>query len=292
MPGSLTESQVKQRITRELARRFFLRFHIALILIWTFCAGLLTTKLLLWAGNDSMLVRYPLAVVVSYLAFLLAVRLWLEYVDLARHLRRREDDGWDVPSDFPTGAGRSSRHAAERFEPGGGNFGGGGASATFEVDGTVLPADAGGVAESTGASGPAVEIASLGEVSAAAGEGCLPVLIGALILGVLALVCGAGAWIIAETPAILVEAAFEALLAGGLIRARRRIDDADWLGAVFRATWLPFLIALIAAIGFAIAAQYHKPQARTVSDVFAWTQNPTDQPCGAPGPSRMNASRA
>lgn len=287
MPNPLSESQVKQRIMRELTRRFLLRFHIALILVWAFCAGLLATKLLLWAGNDSMLVRYPLAVVVSYLAFLLAVRLWLEYVDLGRHLRRN-DDAWDVPSDFPTGIGRSSGRAAERFEPGGGNFGGGGAGARFEVDGAALPADVGAVAEASGgASGAAAEGAWLG---AAAGEGCLPVLIGALIIGVLALAAGAGAWIIAETPAILVEAAFEALLAGGLIRARHRIDDADWLGAVFKATWVPFLIALIAAIGFAIAAQYYKPQARTVFDVFAATQ--ADHACLASDPFKLDASRA
>lgn len=280
MPGPLTESQVKQRILRELTRRFLLRFHIALILIWTFCAGLLATKLLLWAGSDSMLVRYPLAVVVSYLAFLLGVRLWLEYVDLGRHLRRDEGDYWDVPTDFPTGIGRSSGRGVEPFQPGGGNFGGGGAGARFEVEGAALPADAGAVAESTaGAPGAAAEGAWLG---AAAGEGCLPVLIGALILGALALVAGAGAWVVAETPAILVEAAFEALLAGGLIRARRRIEDADWLGAVFRATWLPFVIALIAAVAFGIAAQHYKPQARTVFDVFAWTQIPTMTQAGHP----------
>lgn len=137
----LTEFQVKRSIARDLAHRFFLRFHVAIILLWTFLAGLLTTKLLLWVGSESMLVRYPLAIIVSYLAFLLGVRIWLEYVELGRFLRRKERHDWDVPSDFPTGLGRSSARTAEHFEPGGGEFGGGGASANFEVDAAALPAD-------------------------------------------------------------------------------------------------------------------------------------------------------
>ncbi len=81
-----------------------------------------------------------------------------------------------------------------------------------------------------------------------------------------------------------MEAAFEGLLAGGLIRARHRIEDADC------ATWLPFLIALIAAIGFSFAAQSYKPQARTVFDMFAATQ--ADHAGLASDPFKLGASRA
>lgn len=96
-------------------------------------------------------------------------------------------------------------------------------------------------------------------------------LIGALILAALSLVVGMAAFIVAETPAILVEAAFEALLAGGLIRAARRMDDADWVGAVYRATRFPLLIALIAAFAVAAGAAHYKPGARTIFDALIFT---------------------
>ena len=63
-----------------LLARFYLRFHISLLLLWTFSAGLLVTKAMLWAGVHSMLWRYPVTLLVSYGAFFLGVRIWLAYV--------------------------------------------------------------------------------------------------------------------------------------------------------------------------------------------------------------------
>lgn len=70
----------RERIAAALHSRFWLRFHTSILLLWTFCAGLLTTKGLFALGMQSMFWRYTIAIVVAYGAFLLGVRLWLHYV--------------------------------------------------------------------------------------------------------------------------------------------------------------------------------------------------------------------
>ncbi len=57
---------------------------------------------------------------------------------------------------------------------------------------------------------------------------------------VLALVFGAAILLIYEAPIILTEAAFEFLLAGVLIRQAKTIDDPNWVGSIFKSTWMPF----------------------------------------------------
>ena len=70
----------RQRITAALHSRFALRFHTSILLLWTFCAGLLVIKSLFALGMQSLSWRYTAAIVVAYGAFLLGVRIWLHYV--------------------------------------------------------------------------------------------------------------------------------------------------------------------------------------------------------------------
>jgi len=62
------------------AEQFFLRFHMALILVATVAIGVLTNYYLLRYGLNQMLYRYPLTVIATYAAFFIFVRLWLLYV--------------------------------------------------------------------------------------------------------------------------------------------------------------------------------------------------------------------
>lgn len=70
----------KKTFLRRIRTRFLVRFHMALILVGTFLSGLLASKVLLESGIGAMAVRYPLAVLVSYLAFFL---FWVAAVTLA-----------------------------------------------------------------------------------------------------------------------------------------------------------------------------------------------------------------
>ena len=79
MPGQLVQRS-KERFKRFLEKRFSLRLHMFLILSGVFFVGILSSKIMLLMHVNSMLIRYPLAVVFSYLAFFGLVKLWLIYL--------------------------------------------------------------------------------------------------------------------------------------------------------------------------------------------------------------------
>jgi len=106
-------------------------------------------------------------------------------------------------------------------------------------------------------------INALGEgVGATAGEGCFPlVLIAAVAIIVAMLVAMFG-------PELLIEVAFEALLAGSLIGAMRLGREPDWLAAACRKTIWIFAIVMLAMAVFGQYAQMHYPQATTARQVI------------------------
>lgn len=252
MQRNVDEDGIKRGLLRSLTRRFFLRFHVTLIVVWTFCWGFATSKLYLMLGSESMALRYGVALVIAYLMFLLAVRLWLQYTGYGRYLRN-DDNAGDLPVDQLPGPGRSSRTRDEHdIHPGGGDFGGGGASGSFDTGGLV---DGGAD--------------SVGEGVGAALEGGLPGVVIALVLFAGAALLALVSYFVTSAPMILVDAAFEALLAGGLVRGTRSIDSASWLGAVVRATSIPFLSVFFLTLVAAIIAQNYMPDAVTLNDVIA-----------------------
>lgn len=75
----------RERIKRHLVQRFYVRFHMTLILASASLAAMLGNWFMLHAlGMHGMWVRYPLAVAVAYLTFLASVALWLRYVGVVR----------------------------------------------------------------------------------------------------------------------------------------------------------------------------------------------------------------
>ncbi len=278
MRSFLKKAFAKQTFVRRIRARFFLRVHMALILVATALSGLLASKLLLEAGVGSMTARYPLAVLLSYLAFFLFVRIWLWYVSAASpgapgRGRGPADAVLDaadipVPDGLPSTAGKAIRF-------GGGRTGGGGAGGSFDVAvagtaGVPAPApDAGSAA--VDAAGKAVKGAGEAAGDAVSGlldpdEGALPLL---LLAALLAAVFGAGIYLVWQAPSILPDAAFDAALAASLLRGARRIEAPDWTAGVFRTTWKPFLWVVAVTVAFALVAGHYFPHARKVADLFA-----------------------
>lgn len=70
-------------------------------------------------------------------------------------------------------------------------------------------------------------------------------------------------------PDILAEAAFGALLAGGLARRTKRETAASWIAGVVKKTWWPFAVVLVAAVCLAAYAQKHYPAAHTMKQALA-----------------------
>jgi len=94
----------------------------------------------------------------------------------------------------------------------------------------------------------------------------------AIVLIALALlllaIFGAGAYLVYAAPEILSEAAFQALLAAGLIKASRKITTQGWMGSVLRATCVPFLVVLLMTMVFGWVAQKHYPNAARLAEIF------------------------
>jgi hypothetical protein len=201
--------------------RFFVRWHMTLILTGVVLAGVMANRGLLAVGVRSLAGRWLLAVLAAYVAFFGLVRLWMWYVT-----------AWS--RDEPAAAGRAP--ARRRPSAASWSFG----------EGVSPPGDADDI----------------------------PSFLALLVLGlVLAVLVGLAAFVVAEVPALLADAAFEALLASGLLRASRRLEATGWTGSLFRATAVPFALVLVVTGLVAWAVGTSCPGARRFLDVLG--------PCGA-----------
>jgi len=231
-----------------------LRFHMSLILLATVCSGLLATRIMLALQLKNVVIRYPLAVVFAYLTFFIFVKIWLKYVvSFPAAPARRGTAGSTLdllPNGSVSGSSGGGTKLGEGFRGGGGNFGGAGASGSFaEVDSALAESGAEVAASGLDAGGSVAEAAGGAAGEAASGldldDGCL---VSVVLAAIAAVFLGVGIYLVYEAPFILSEAAFEAILAGGLVRGVRRISSGDWMGSVVRATWVPLTVTLLLAL--------------------------------------------
>ena len=75
--NSTMKIAVNQAFQKHLKRRFSLRLHMFIILLVTTLSGVLCSKILLMFNVTNFAIRYPLAVVLSYLVFFACIKLWL-----------------------------------------------------------------------------------------------------------------------------------------------------------------------------------------------------------------------
>jgi hypothetical protein len=222
-PRWRTAAQARNAIAKQLQERHFLRLHALALFAWTMGIGYLMSKLAFATGIQTLPARYLITGITAYLGFLLGVRLWLWFVDAVMD--------------------------RSRDEPGAGDL----------LDVVEVQLDIADMA--SGSSGEV--LGGLGEgIGAAAGEGCVPI----LILGLLAIVATLLFALIG--PELLIEVAFEAVLAGSLVSTMRLGHEPDWLWTVFRKTIWTFLIIMVLMMGFGKYAQKHYPEAKTTKQVI------------------------
>ena len=228
------------RLERAIVARYSVRLHLSMILAACFAAGMIVSRLLLGIGIESMLVRYPVALLAAYATFLLGIRLWLVYTGYGTgsgapaNARKSSGSGFDLGNlGFPNIGKSGGGTGGSVFRGGGGSFGGGGASAQFAdvAAGTDAPAPAAGPASgwSGKSGGGGVDLGDDGWVLIA-------------LIALVSAVLGAGAYLIYMAPTIVSDAAFAAILSGGLVHSTRKIGSAGWVGSVVRDTWIPFSI--------------------------------------------------
>lgn len=230
------------RIRGGLERSSFPRLQMLLLVALTGASGFVASFLLLQAGMLAMWSRYLAAFGVAYLAFLLLLWLWLrtraeDYANLA-------DLGGSPSSGCPGYGGL------------GGQFDGGGASASFDTATTGAA-----LSDTGGAAGDALDAVTEG------GELALPVLLLVLVGTLLFSSC----YMIYSAPTLFAELLLDGVLSASLYRRLRKLERRSWLGTALRRTALPFAVAaaIVAASGWAMA-QY-APEAHSIGAVLAHT---------------------
>lgn len=254
-----------------------------LILLVVTLSGMGASTLLMHLGVHRMWLRYGASVLISYLLFLAAIRIWLWYViarntrTAARHSSGQDSlslDGIDgsgivIPLDLAEGGGDSLGDLDEVVGKGG-SSGGGGASASWEAR-TPVPIAPAGVSSSSGSSTGGSSGSSSGGSSGIGslfdgidGDAVIFILIAALVLAL------SSVWIylIYQAPVILSEIAFHFLLASGLIRKARTATTRGWMLSTLRGTWIPLLVIIVLAVVLGFAAQVVCPDALKLRDVF------------------------
>ena len=251
-----------------IAHRFFVRFHMSLILSGVVLSGVTASKLLMMLGLRLMLFRYMLAVLLAYGVFFLLVRLWIWYV-----LPKSAGSGsggslLDNVSLGDGGAigGGSSGGGGGGFQGfGGGRSGGGGASGVWDTAPSppVAPMALQPAPSTGGLSGSSL-FSSI-EMPDLDGKTILVLVAFGLLVAV---ICGAGAYLIYAAPNILPEAAFQGALAVGLRKPARNMASTGWENSILGSTWIPLLIVLVMAMLLGWVAGSACPSASKLSEVL------------------------
>lgn len=273
-PGPAEEKWTREKVKRYLVQRFYTRFHMSLILASSGLAAMLTNWVLLHGGVHVMWMRYPIAVFMAYLTFLAGVWLWLRYVGMGQRSGVGEAlvDNDDVPNvslggggsvDLPAGLGK-----------GGGQFAGGGASGSW-AEGNQTPmlaasmqSNAGSAASSSSKSSSG--FGSFGDFGDLDGDAIMLLVIAFMLAASIFFLSGYVIWF---APDILGEAAFGAVLAGGLAKPIQRHDSEGWVVGVVKKTWWPFAIVLVLSLAVAIYAAVNYPGARTFGQAISMAIN-------------------
>jgi hypothetical protein len=263
-PKSDRFARIKQSFIKNVRDRFFLRFHMLLILAATILSGSLFSKLLLLVHVDNIVLRYPLAVLLSYAAFFLFVKLWLYYMTV--YEVNKQETTANILSNIPDPSGISASSSdVQLFSGGGGTSGGGGVSASLDGSSQISRQALDAVPSASEGSSSGIADAAGNAVSGIFDDdGVILVVIGVL----LATIFGSSLYLIYNAPHILSDAAFNFLLASSLIRGYKVMTKPDWIGSVFKSTFLPFFIVLAVSFGAAWIIHARYPQLTKLSDVL------------------------
>lgn len=222
------------------------RLQMSVILSLTAIAAFAVSVLLLAAGVESMPLRYALAVAAAYGVFLLLLKMWLSI-----------GDSWDagVPNidiPIPVGSGGSITPGSSQVFGGGGDFAGAGAGGSWGEPSSVSFASSDVSASSGGSADLDLDESAIIAVA-------VVIALGGLI---------AVLYVVYVAPALLAEITLDALVAGGLYKAAKKIEGHNWLRTAVRKTIIPAAISLLLFAGTGYVLQASHPEARTVGDVW------------------------
>jgi hypothetical protein len=238
-------ARFEAQVRADLAQRRWLRVHALLLGSVCFLACWAISANLMAAGVDRLSLRWGAAMLGGYLVFLGLLWLWCRWL-----LSREESDG-DLPIEDVIDLVPSGRSGGRpEFEPGGGgDFGGGGASGSFDV---------GDAAQGAGrVAGEALEAA------ASADEGIVVAIPLAVVVGIAALIASIlgvavfGLFGVEVLLGVAVEIAIAA--AGGALAFRARREG--WLMHALGRTWRSAFVLLVLVVALGAVVDTWLPQA-------------------------------
>ena len=254
------------KMREDLAQRYSLRWHGFFLGSLTLGITWLTSACLLMAGVESMAVRYGVAFLVGYLAYIGLIRLWGWHV--CNHRRFHDGDGAGTElavdaMDFWWMSNRHSGGTTQAMASGrGGDFGGGGATGDWIGD-TNVPSS-GAMEEVVGGA-----FKGAGEVIAGSDDGAV-VVIPIVAIFIMALLFFVGLGSIAFLyfgSEVLLAVAVQLAFSYTASNAAVKIAKGGWLGSVWRITWKPMLGSLLCAVALGFMFDTFVPQANTMVDV-------------------------
>ena len=261
-------AETRERLNAWLTKHFSLRLHMTIILLATFAVGLLTVHGLFVIHVAKLWMRYAIAVIVAYAAFLGLLKIWLFYFAICIRQAHGKGSAGGIDLDFcdfsSGGSSSGSSSSLSDLGSGGGKFGGGGASGSW---GTAEPQPV-----ITAPMQSASSTASHGGSSSGGGfsldlDGDEIVLV-IIVIAVATAIIGAGAYLIWAAPTILSDCAFNAVLASALIHKTKKVSHPEWVGSVLHATAIPFAIVFALTILMGWYAQHICPGALRVRDAI------------------------
>jgi hypothetical protein len=246
----LSAKQVEQR----LLATSFPRLHMILILALAALGTFLSSASLVRMGLSSMGVRYLLSVACGYLSFLSLVRVWIAYQtrnwSFGRASRTEEKRSFDGNLELPdlSALGDFVGSADSAFSGAGGEFGGAGASGSFELP---LASSESGASDALGAVG-------------SADEG-LPIVIAviAVLGGLIAL-----GFVVYSSPVLFAEVLLDVAVLGAAYKQNKRHQRAHWAAGVLGRTYKPMLVLSVFAAIFGFAVQSLAPKDKTLGAVL------------------------
>lgn len=213
----LTRGRLRVALERYFEKRRSPRFMLALIILLTGLVGFGLSYFLLKAGVTSMAIRYPVALVLAYGVFLVAIRAW------AAVERRRFDPNDPEVQELLASAEEPIPRAVPKDD-----------SKWYDW----------------------LDFTSGLDV----GEGCLPGILMAAVIGLVALLVAA----IGAAPVLIAEVFLDVVLTGLLYRHLRVAATEHWLGTAIRKT-LPYALGAAALLAIAgLALDLLAPESDTV----------------------------
>lgn len=250
---------MQKNFMKELTDKFFLRFHMSLILTLVVMTGFWSSKLLYLMGLENMTLRYSLSFLLSYASFFAFIKIWLWYVFTTRD---NQETSWNL-LDFDLWF-LGSKKSGPSWGGKGGNFSGGGASSSFDKSSGVESKASGFMNfSSKGSSKASSFVPDLDEGA--------PFVVAFLIIACVFVLLGSALYFVFNAPMILGEIAFELALGIGILKSNTRTSHPfEWMNSAFKKTWLFALGLLILVMTTTLTIHYFKPEITKSSEVKTW----------------------